>query len=89
MTLSEVYYKNALALLSSERRKAGRINAAYKLLSKTPINAAVEDWLTNPFVRTALTILKGLSSNFKVREAIRLLSEAGKEQENAKKKRSK
>ena len=64
MTLSEVYYKNALALLSSERRKAGRINAAY-------------------------TILKGLSSNFKVREAIRLLSEAGKEQENAKKKRSK
>ena len=78
-----------MALLNAERRRAGRVNAAYKLLSKTPIQAGVEDWLTNPFVRTAMTILKGLSSNYKIRQAIQLLTEAGKdaEEEASKKKR--
>lgn len=79
--LAEIYYTNALAILRTERRKAARVNAAYKLLTKTPITAGVEDWLQNPFVKTALTILQALTGNWRVREAIKLLKAAGEEAE--------
>lgn len=86
--LSKVYYNNALALLAGERRKSRRINAAYTALKRNDIHAAGVDWLANPFVRTALSILQSLSGNYKVREAIKLLKEAGAEAEAEEKKKS-
>ena len=78
-SLATAYYNNAMAFLKTERRKAARVNAAYRLLQKNSITASAEDWLKNPFVRTALKILQGLTTNPKVRESLRLLKEAGEE----------
>ena len=87
MSLSQVYFDNALCLLASERRSSRRVNAAYQTLKKNQVTAGIEDWMTNPFVRTALSILQSLSGSYKVREAIRLLKAAGTEAEAEKKKK--
>ena len=83
---ARVCYANALELLRQERRSSRRINAAYQTLKQNSIEAGIVDWLSNPFVRTALSILQSLQGNYKVREAIKLLKEAGSEAESEKKK---
>ena len=83
---ARVCYTNALELLRQERRSSRRINAAYQTLKQNSIEAGIVDWLSNPFVRTALSILQSLQGNYKVREAIKLLKEAGSEAESEKKK---
>lgn len=85
---AKVFYDNALELLRQERRSSSRVNAAYKTLTRNHIEAGAETWLANPFVRTALSILQSLSGNYKIREAIRLLKEAGTEAETASKKKA-
>ena len=86
--LAKTYYDNALTLLKQERRSSRRVNAAYKVLLQNHIQAGAVEWLANPFVRTALSILQSLSGNYKIKEAIKLLKEAGceAEVENKKKK---
>lgn len=86
--LAQVCYANAMELLRQERRSSRRVNAAYKTLQKNHIQAGAESWLANPFVRTALSILQSLSGNYKIKEAIKLLKEAGTEAEAASKKKS-
>jgi hypothetical protein len=85
--LAKVFYDNALGLLRQERRTSSRVNAAYRTLQKNHIEAGAVEWLANPFVRTALSILQSLSGNYKVREAIKLLKEAGSEAEAESKKK--
>ncbi len=87
MSLAKVCYDNAMKLLASERRTSRRVNAAYKTLQKNNIEAGTVEWLANPFVRTALSILQSLSGNYKIREAIKLLKEAGSEAEEETKKK--
>lgn len=86
---TNIFYRNAMALLAKERRSSRRVNAAYKILLRnerefrpaTVVQAGAIEWLANPFVRTALSILQSLSGNYKIREAIKLLKEAGAEEE--------
>ena len=85
--LSKVLHNNALELLRQERRSSARVNAAYKTLMQNHIEAGAVEWLANPFVRTALSILQSLSGNYKVKEAIKLLKEAGSEAEAESKKK--
>jgi len=84
-SLAQILYANAIKLLDSERRSARRIDQAYRILARRNVNAGLEDWLYNPFVKTALTILQKFSSNYKIREALKLLQAAGEEAEKAKK----
>jgi hypothetical protein len=77
--LAYVYYSNAIKLLASERRKSRRVDEVYRMLVRHNIEAGLADWLANPFIRTALTILKKFTDNYKIREATRLLYEAGEE----------
>lgn len=79
-TLPSILYANALKLLGTERRVAKRIDEAYRILARNRVHGAVEDWLQNPFVSTALGILEKFgTSNYKIKQAIQLLREAGKE----------
>jgi hypothetical protein len=87
VSLAKVCYDNAMKLLASERRSSRRVNAAYRALQKNTIEAGAVEWLANPFVRTALSILQSLTSNYRVREAIKLLKEAGAEEEAEQKKK--
>jgi len=94
---TNIFYRNAMAFLAQERRSSKRINAAYKTLlehERTPaepteVRAGAVEWLANPFVRTALSILQSLSGNYKIREAIKLLKEAGAEAEAEEEKKKK
>ena len=89
MTIQEVYYRNALAILEAEADP--RIAVAYKLLRSVPVTAGIEDWILNPFVSTALSILKKFSS-YKVQQAIKLIEEAAteaREEKTGKKKKGK
>ncbi len=85
--LFRVYYANALRLLASERRLARRVDEVYRILQKNHIQAGLADWLGSPFIGTALTILETFQSNYKIKQAIRLLKEAGKEASGGKKRR--
>jgi hypothetical protein len=95
--LSQVLLDNALNILKQERRSSRRVNAAYNVLRQSKgrplvagkVTGGVVDWLANPFVRTALSILQSLSSNYKIREAIKLIKEAGMEAEEEAKKKAK
>jgi hypothetical protein len=89
--MSRLYYANAVKILAGERRSARQIDHAWRILNSHNIPAGMVDWLTNPFVRTALGILEKFQSNYKVKEAIKLLKEAGEEakQEKESRKRGK
>jgi hypothetical protein len=84
---AKIYYDNAVEFLRQERRSHRRVNAAYTILKKNNIEAGAVEWLANPFVRTALSILQSLSGNYKIKEAIKLLKEAGSEAEAETKKK--
>ena len=84
-SLESVYFRNALRLLAQERRRDNRINQVYIRLRQHNVTAAVEDWLSNPFVSTALLILEKLSGNYRIQQAIKLLREAGAEHTKGKK----
>ncbi len=89
--LSTIYYRNALTLLKAERRNYKRVNDVYVRLGRIEVRAGVEDWLGNPFISTALSILEKLTSNYKIKQAVQLLKEAAteskKESESKKKRR--
>jgi hypothetical protein len=83
--LSQILYTNALNILAMERRTARRVDEAYRILARRNLNAGLEDWLYNPFVKTALSILQKFSGNYRIKEALKLLQAAGEEAEKAKK----
>lgn len=85
--LSKIYVKNALALLGNEEDP--RAKEAISLLTQSNIQAGLVDWLANPFVRSAMSILNMMQGNPKVKQAIKLLTEAGEEEEKASKKKKK
>ncbi len=74
-----IYYANAIKLIASERRAHRSIDQAYRILVQHNMQADLTDWLSNPFIRTALQILRKFTDNYKIREATRLLYEAGEE----------
>jgi len=82
-SLQQIFYQNALKLLAQERRKARRIDGAYRTLARRNMRGSLEDWLYNPFVKTAISILSKFSSNYKIKEALKLLQAAGEEAEKA------
>ena len=82
-SLSQIFYSNALKILATERRTARRVDEAYRILARRNLNAGIEDWLYNPFVKTALSILEKFSGNYKIKEALKLLQAAGDEAEKA------
>lgn len=82
-TLAQVFYDNALKMLASERRKAQRIDKAYRTLARRNVHGGLEEWLYNPFVKTAMSILEKFTDNYKIREALKLLQAAGEEAEKA------
>jgi hypothetical protein len=84
-TLPQILYTNAIKILATERRSARRIDEAYRILVRRNLNAGLEDWLYNPFVKTALSILEKFSGNYKIKEALKLLQAAGDEAEKANK----
>lgn len=77
--LSYVYYSNAIRLLASERRKSKRVDEAYRMLVRHNMQAGIEDWLSNPFIKMAMKLLRSFGSNYKIGQAIKLLEEAGEE----------
>jgi hypothetical protein len=91
LTMS-VYLANAIKLIASERRKAQRVNRLYyKLIGKiqkdpTNIQAGMIDLLSNPFIKSAISILEKFESNYKLREAAKLIKQAITEHEESKKK---
>lgn len=84
-TLPQILYSNALNILAMERRTARRVDEAYRILARRNLNAGLEDWLYNPFVKTALSILQKFSGNYRIKEALKLLQAAGEEAEKANK----
>jgi hypothetical protein len=74
-----IYYRNALNFLKGERRKAKRIDEAYRKLNRFNLAGGFVDFLANPFIRSAISILEKFTGNYKVKEALRLLKEAGQE----------
>ena len=75
--LIRVLYGNALKLISMERRRARRIDQVYRMMARHNLQAGVVDWLANPFIQTALSILERFSANYRIKEAVKLLREAG------------
>ena len=99
--LAQTYYTNAMNLLNSRvpagpgvraegspRRQHRAVDQAYRLLVRARVEASLEDFLGNPFVRTALGILRRFSSNYRVEQAIKLLEEAGEEAKKEESKRT-
>lgn len=89
----KVYWDNALKLLAEAAGEEPRVNEAVKVLLhqelETGIVAGIEDFLSNPFIQTALSILETFQKNYKVGQAIKLLKEAGKEFEEETRKKKK
>lgn len=77
--LAHVFYSNAVRLIAEERRSSKRIDEVYRILVTHNVEAGLTDWLANPFIKTALQILRKFTDNYKIREATRLLYEAGEE----------
>jgi len=91
--LAQVYVTNALNLLCAAtpaapgvkgqkcpRRLHRDIDRAYRMLARHHLQGSLEDFLANPFVRTALSILRRFTGgNYKIQQAVALLEEAGKE----------
>lgn len=77
--LAHVFYSNALKLLATERRRSRRIDEVYRILARHNVQADMADWLSNPFIRTAMKLLRSFSSNYKIQQAMKLLEEAGEE----------
>jgi hypothetical protein len=82
-SLAQVLYANAIKILATERRSHRRVDEVYRILARRNVSAGLENWLYNPFIKTALSILEKFSGNYKIKEAIKLLQEAGKEAEIA------
>lgn len=82
-----IFAKNALDLLEPMATTSPELAKAYLLLRKTSIEAGIIDFLANPFVRSALGILEKFQSNKRISEAIKLLKEAGEEEEKEVKKK--
>ncbi len=78
-----VFHLNALRLLNEEVLVLPGLAPAIDALThrdlQEGIRAGVEDFLANPFVQTALSILRSFGKNYKVNQAIKLLEEAGKD----------
>jgi len=87
------YHLTALKILRLELASQPELEPVLEALGhkelETRIQAGVEDFLANPFVQTALSILKNLSKNYKIGQAIKLLEEAGKDYEEAERKKKK
>ncbi len=81
--ISQTLYANAVKILALERRTARRVDEAYRILARRNVAAAIEDWLVNPFVKTAISILEKFSNNYRIKEALKLLQAAGEEAEKA------
>lgn len=91
--LVQVYFTNALNLLNTPtpvapgvkaqkcpRRLDRQIDRAYRMLARHQLKAGLEDFLANPFVRTAMSILRKFSAgNYRIQQALNLLEEAGEE----------
>lgn len=89
-TSMNIYAKNALAILEPLATTDKELARAYLLLKQQRVEAGFVDFLANPFVRSAMGILEMLMGNPKVKQAVSLLREAGKEaEEEEKKKKSK
>lgn len=82
-TTAQILYSNAVKILALERRTARRVDEAYRILAKRNVSASMEDWLVNPFVKTAISILEKFASNYRIKEALKLLQAAGEEAEKA------
>lgn len=93
--LGKVYWDNALKLLAEAAAEEPGVNEAVKVLLHRDLEAGIQagivDFLSNPFIQTALTILETFQKNYKVGQAIKLLKEAGKEfeEEESRKKKKK
>ena len=85
--LSVTYVKNAMILLKAEQRSSLRLHEVYARLHRLEVRAGFADFLGNPFLQTALSILEKFSSNYRIKEAIKLLREAGEEAEKESKKK--
>jgi hypothetical protein len=97
--LSVVLARNAMNLLAKERgylfaHRCGWVLTRMKsmpvhasLMNGQAVQADVEDFLANPFVKTAMMILEKLSGNYRVSQAMKLLREAGTVSQQEKKKR--
>lgn len=83
---AQAYVSNALTLLKQSQRVHKDVHLAYKRLNALHVKAGLEDFLTNPFISTAMSILKTFSTNYKIKQAIKLLQEAGEEAKKKKKK---
>ncbi len=78
--LKQVFFSNALNLIKQERRKARRIYEVYARLHQLQVRGGItENILSNPFIKTALSILKTFVGNYKIKQAIKLLQEAAEE----------
>ncbi len=93
MSQLNVFHLNAIRLLSDEVERTPALRPALDALTHRQLQdgilAGVEDFLANPFVQTALTILKSLSRNYKVGQAVKLLEEAGRDYEEEQRKKKK
>jgi len=85
-TLATVYIRNALELIRQEQRTSREIHQVYSGLQKRLVKADksvsggfAENFLSNPFISTALGILEKFSGNYKIKQALKLLKEAGAE----------
>lgn len=95
MSELNVFHLNALRILHDEAEATPRLRSALVALEhpqlQRGIRAGLEDFLANPFVQTAMSILRTFGKNYKVNQAVKLLEEAGKdyaeEQRKSKKKR--
>jgi len=85
--LSYVFYVNALKLIAAERRRSRRIDEVYRMLARHNVQADLVDWLSNPFIKMAMKLLRNFGSNYKIGQAIKLLEEAGEEAEASKSKK--
>ncbi len=76
---------NALTLLKSSQRAHKDVHLTYKRLNTIYVRGGLADFLSNPFISTAMSILKTFSTNYKIQQAIKLLQEAGEEAKKKKK----
>ena len=86
--MSSPYLKNCLGFIEAAAADEPRLLPALRALeafqtADGSIQAGLDDFLSNPFVQTALGILKSFNKTYKVKQAIQLLEEAGREYQEA------
>ena len=86
MLKDNVFLLNAFRVLRPLRGTDVRIDEVLALLEREHFSAGLETFLANPFIQTALKILKSFNKNYKIEQAVRLLEEAGKEEQETQRK---